>query len=365
MKKLIGLLACGSLCMFAACSSGDDDNSITPIANNSTSNNNGTPTKESCEAMGMALNFDQASGQLYCGPATQSSADMQTGLSSSSFDPYGTSQTPTTQPGITPVAQSSSSVLNIVPSTTVSSSSAPAATTTTPTTTTPTTTTPTTTTPTTTTPADEDDGLFKLGLWDGSKGTNQVPTGNKDGGYWYSYTDSGNKGASTLECDATAVPGSTYSDDDLSPIITECGGLCGKFDLVAGANEDCAPYVAVAFNYGKTDKTAADATSSKGICVTYKSTMAIEVDMGLGSKDGTYGYNLPAIVLPKSSTLTTVDAKWSEFQQQWEGAKDLTGPEAAEMLAAIKFQIKGSAVGEDEGTGTFLITQVGGWGQCK
>ena len=51
MKKLIGLLACGSLCMFAACSSGDDDNSITPIANNSTSNNNGTPTKESCEAM--------------------------------------------------------------------------------------------------------------------------------------------------------------------------------------------------------------------------------------------------------------------------------------------------------------------------
>ena len=123
--------------------------------------------------------------------------------------------------------------------------------------------------------------------------------------------------------------------------------------------------MAVAFNYAKTDKTAADATSSKGLCVTYKSTMAIEVDLGLGSKDGTYGYNLPAIVLPKSTTLNTVNAKWAEFKQQWEGAKDLTGPEAAAMLAAVKFQIKGSEVGVDEGTGTFLITKVGGWGLCE
>ena len=366
MKKLIGLLASGTLCMFAACSSGDDDNSITPVAsNNNGGNNSSVPTKESCEAMGMTLNFDQASGQLYCAPATQSSPDMQTGLSSSSFDPYGTSQTPTTQPGITPVAQSSSSGLNIVPATNVSSSSvAPTTTPTTPSS--PSTTTPTTPTTTPTTPAvDADDGLFKIGLWDGSTGSNQVPTGNSNGGYWYSYTDSGNSGASTLEWDATAQPGSTYSDDDLTPIITECGGLCGSFNLVAGDNTDCAPYVAVAFNYAKTDKTAADATSSKGLCVTYKSTMAIEVDLGLGSKDGTYGYNLPAIVLPKSTTLNTVNAKWAEFKQQWEGAKDLTGPEAAAMLAAVKFQIKGSEVGVDEGTGTFLITKVGGWGLCE
>ena len=359
MKKLIGLLASGSLCMFAACSSGDDDNSITPP--NSWSNNNSAAstveTAESCQAKGLVLNFDQATSQLYCAPAAQSSSEMQSGVSSSAFDPFGNQAGTSSQPGISPTATSSSSV-SAAP--TVSSSSvAPAPASSQP-------------QPASTPSANPgtgndvvDDGTFKIGQWDGATGSNQVPTGNKDGGYWYAYTDKGNSGSSTLGWSAEAAPGSTYSDDDLSPIITECGGLCGKFDLIAGANESCPPYVAVAFNYGKTDKVAGDASASGGICVTYKSTLDIEVDMGLGSKDETYGYNLPAVKLPASSTLTTVDLPWSKFEQQWAGEMDITGPAAAKILAAIKFQVKGSAVGEDEGAGTFLITKVGPSGGCK
>lgn len=339
MKKLIGMLAASSMFMLAACSDDESSSPAAPVDSGSSA----LVTPEFCQANGLVYTVEPTTGVGICTMAA---------LSSSSFDPNGGMLAASSSSLNALPAESSSSVAAPVAS---SSSVAPA--------------------PASSTPApasspaggDEpevDDGIFKIGLWDGSTGTNQVPTGNKNGGYWYSYTDKGNKGASTLEWDATAAVGSTYSDDDLSPIIAECKGLCAKFNLVAGNNEDCAPYVAVAFNYAKSDKTAADATASKGICVTYKSSMDIEVDMGLGSKDESYGYNLPAYILTASASAKTVDITWSEFKQQWEGAKDLTGPEAATMLAAIKFQVKGSAVGEDEGEGTFLISKVGAPGQC-
>ena len=335
MKKLIGLLATSSMFMLAACSDDESSSPAAPVDSGSSA-----LTQEFCQTMSMVLYTDPTTGATACVPSVASSSDMGgvPALSSSSLDAL---PSVSSSSEAAPVAASSSSVAPAPASSTPApASSAPA--------------------------NDEpaDDGLFKIGLWDGSTGSNQVPTGNSNGGYWYSYTDTGNSGASTLEWDATAAVGSSYSDDDLSPVIAECGGLCAKFNLVAGSNTDCAPYVAVAFNYAKSDKTAANATSSKGICVTYKSSMKIEVDMGLGSKDESYGYNLPAYVLDPATSLTTVDIAWSEFKQQWDGAKALTGPEAAEMLAAIKFQVKGAETGEDAGEGTFLITKVGAPGQC-
>jgi len=357
MKKLIGLLASGALCMFAACSSGDDDNSITPVAsNNNGGNNSSVPTKESCEANNMVLNFDQASGQLYCAPATQSSPDMQTGLSSSSFDPYGTSQTPTTQPGITPVAQSSSSGLNIVPATNVSSSSAPAATTTTPTTTTPTTTTPTTTTPTTTTPADEDDGAFKLGLWDGTAGDVQVPTGNKAGGWWYSYADDLGS-AITWKAELGA-------ENDMAPVIEACGGVCGDFVIGAGdPDEGVYPYLGFAFGYGKTNAVA-DATTSKGICVTYSysgdATFAIELGL-TQTQENKLSNALPMVELP-AGTKKTLDFNWSDFEQPSWATTTMTGANAAKQLSSIKFKFADVTGGE---SGSFTIFKVGAPGQCN
>jgi len=354
MKKLFGLLVIGSVGLFIACTSDESDN---PYAGSTMGFcTNGTVQKLDPQTFQPLYNAD---GSPMCTvPATSaaSSADMATssdpgfvptsaGVSSSSaaFGPASS---------VTPVVASSSSVAPVTPAS--SSSAVPAATSSSSKKVTP---------ASSATPA-ADDGIFKLGLWDGSEGKNQVPTGNDDGGYWYSYTDSGNKGSSTLEWDTDAAVGSSYSDDDLSPVIKACGGLCGKFDLVAGNNEDCAPYVAVAFNYAKSDKTIADATASKGVCITYKSTMPIEVDLGMGSKDATYGYNNPAYILPKTASLSTVDISWSEFEQQWEGNKAITGPAAAAILAAIKLQVKGSEVGEDEGEGTFLITKFGAYGQC-
>ena len=204
--------------------------------------------------------------------------------------------------------------------------------------------------------ADVDDGLFKLGLWDGTAGDNQVPTGNKTGGYWYYYDDSGDKGKSKFTWSVDVDGTNGFAD-----LIKECGGVCGDFDLVVGNNK-YKPYVGIGFNYSKSDKTAADATSSKGVCVTYKSTLAINLEMGLGSLDASIGYANPFVSLPKSTSANTVDFSWSEFEQPSWATEIVTNPQ--KKLVSLKFKFAGTTDGEDGGSGSFNIMKVGASGQC-
>ena len=354
MKKLIGLLASGTLCMFAACSSGDDDNSLVP--QQSWQQGGNTQTTPDCSiAPGTVLQYDPVTGVPSCVLPT-SSANQ--GLSSPS-DPYGQQGVGSSGGmggGLVPIAASSSSV---APVTVVSSSSVAGPTTTTPSSSSVKTTTPTTTP---TTPAeDESDGKWHLALWDGTAGDPQVPTGNKTGGYWYSYTDSGDKGKSVLTWDA-ADDGT--SADGLVPVIKECNGLCGSFDLIVGANP-YKPYVGVGFNYSKSANEVADATASKGVCVTYKSDIAVLLEMGLGSQDAKIGYANPFVTLPASASAKTVDFAWSEFEQpEWaSAAQTITSPEKA--LASLKFKFAGTKDSVDGGAGSFNIMKVGAPGECN
>ena len=354
MKKLIGLLATGSLCMFAACSSGDDDNSITPP--NSWNNNNGNGTQvtaETCQAAGKVLSVDPVTSTLYCADPAQPSPGTQTGVSSSSVDQPGTGITP--QPGITPTTQASSSSIATTP-TVVSSSSVPSS----PSATTPTTT-PKSSPSTQTPPADESDGKWHLALWDGTAGDPQVPTGNKTGGYWYSYTDSGDKGQSVLVWDAED---DGTSADGLFPVIKECQGLCGSFDLLVGSNP-YKPYVGIGFNYSKSANEVADATASKGVCVTYTSDIAIILEMGLGAQDSKIGYANPFVTLPAATSPSTKDYNWSDFEQPtWaSAAQTVTNPQQA--LASLKFKFAGAKDSVDGGSGKFKIMKVGAPGQCN
>lgn len=352
MKKLFGLLVIGAVGTFIACSSDDSD------SNPYSATGNGNQTF--CPA-GTVSSLD-AAGNTFCSPIGSSSSDAAVAPTSaadpassnggfvptSAADP-ASSATPASSADVLPAVSSSS--VAVAPAVSSSSAATPA-------------TPASSATPTPKSSAVAEPEVMAFGLWDGAEGGNQVPTGSKKGGYWYSYTDKDNKGESTLDWNSEVAVGSTYSDDDLSPVIKDCGGLCGKFNLVAGGNEDCGPYVAVAFDISD-GKTGSDMTSSKGICITYTSTVPVEVDLGLGSKDGTYGYNIPAYILPKAASATTVDIGWSEFEQQWKSEKEIDGPTAASMLVAIKIQFKGSEVGEDAGEGSFLISKFGAAGQCE
>ena len=332
MKKIFGLLATSSILMLAACSD-DESNAVTP-------NSASSVTAETCAAMNMVLNIDPVSGVAYCAsPAltqSSSSADLNGGTLPGSSQPA-----PALSSSSTPAPTVSSS--SVAPTTPSSSSVAPA---------------PTSTTP----PAeDESDGAWHLALWDGTAGDPQVPTGNKSGGYWYSYTDSGDKGLSTLVWDAED---DGTSADGLVPVIKECQGLCGSFDLLVGSNP-YKPYVGIGFNYSKSANEVADATASKGVCVTYTSDIAIILEMGLGAQDSKIGYANPFVTLPAATSPSTKDYNWSDFEQPtWaSAAQTVTNPQQA--LASLKFKFAGAKDSVDGGSGKFKIMKVGAPGQCN
>ena len=333
MKKRIGLLAASSLVMLAACSDDESSSPAAPVDSGSSTQ----VTAESCLAQNKVLYTDPATGVASCVDAAPA------GLSSSS-DANGSTLPTSAQPD---AASSSSAPAPAVSSSSVApvtetSSSAAA---------------PTSTTP----PANESDGKWHLGLWDGTADAAQVPTGNETGGYWYSYTDKNDNGLSTLTWDA-ADDGT--SEEGLVPVIKECHGLCGSFNLLAGTNK-YKPYVGVGFNYSRSANEVADATPSRGVCVTYTSDIEIILEMGLGSKDSQIGYANPFVTLPAATSPKTMDFSWSEFQQPtWTETKNIvSNPEKA--LASLKFKFAGEQDSTDGGAGKFTIMKVGAPDECR
>lgn len=356
MKKLIGLLATGSICMLAACSSGEDDNSVVPPSTWQQGNNNNQVTPEFCQTSvpGSVFQYNPQTGTPEC--VFPTSASSTPGYSNGVVNPGGGIIPLSSGGGIIPVTNTSSSVAPVAiassssvstPVTARSSSSQR-----------PTTTTP-TSTATPTPPADDGDGKWHLDLWDGTADANQVPTGNKTGGYWYSYTDSGDNGKSSFTW-AVDVTG----ENGFADLIKECHGICGEFSLIVGTNP-YKPYVGIGFNYSRSANEAADATSSRGVCVTYKSDIDIILEMGLGSQDSKIGYANPFVPLPASTSATTADFGWREFKQpDWAtAAQTISNPE--KQLVSLKFKFAGDTDGEDGGSGTFSILKVGATGQCN
>lgn len=348
MKKLIGLLAAGSICMIAACSSDDDENTLVP---QSWQQGNNQLTQDDCNAFGpgFVLQYNAQTGVPECVYGAATSSDANQTLSSSAADPFA--QVPASSGGITPIGGNASSSSAVIVAPTVSSSSVASSPASSPATQTPKSSATTTTPPAT----DADDGLFKLGLWDGTAGDVQVPTGNKAGGWWYSYAD---KLGSAITWKAELG-----AEGDMTPVIEACGGVCGDFVIGEGdPDNNVYPYLGFAFGYGKTNATA-DATSSKGICVTYSysgdATFAIELGL-TESQEGKLNSALPMVKLPAGNN-KTIEFTWSEFEQPDWATTTMTGANAAKQLSSIKFKFADVTGGE---SGSFTIFKVGAPGQC-
>jgi hypothetical protein len=201
-------------------------------------------------------------------------------------------------------------------------------------------------------------GCFET--WNGSDIVYRLETGLDNGsglsGYWFSYADDSDGGASTIVWPVS--PGNEYDPFSFDPIIDVCGGLCGTYILEKG---DLAydPFVGVGFNVAgeKNDVLSlADASSWGGITVTYSSDMVISMELGMGEDiDNQYGFDLPYVLLPKSAAAVTKTFTWAEFKQAgWKG-KTISGEEASRILANVRFRIQGRT----GSTGKFKIMSVG------
>lgn len=169
---------------------------------------------------------------------------------------------------------------------------------------------------------------------------------------WYMFNDSAEGGLSTI---TWPVPlGNDYTNDSFDPVIDECGGVCGTFNLNQGAM-DHKPYAGVGFNLAGRAASEVDASAAAGICITYTSDVTVALLLGLSDeKEDAIGYDNPYTTLPKSETASEVCTAWGKFKQAGWGTGKVTGDEAAAALVAVKFKIQA----DDSTTGEFSITGI-------
>ena len=190
----------------------------------------------------------------------------------------------------------------------------------------------------------------------------QVETGlrNEWGGFWFTYGDDGDGGASTIRWDVEPSP--MYSIDWLSPIVAECKGLCGTAMLSKGTLT-YTPFMGLGFSVvgqiSEKDQTLAtgDASSWGGLCVTYTSDTDIALELGLGEViDSTINYANPAVSLPASKTSNRMVFSWSDFKQpsSYDGAVKFDGDAAAKQLAIVRFKMQA-----EDGNYHFNICAIG------
>ena len=169
---------------------------------------------------------------------------------------------------------------------------------------------------------------------------------------WYMFNDSAEGGHSTI---TWPVPlGTEYYSEAFDPVIDECEGICGTFNLNQGSM-DHKPYVGVGFNLAGRAASEVDASAAAGICITYTSDVSVALLLGLSDeKEDAIGYDNPFTTLPKSETASEVCTTWERFKQAGWGTGKITGDEAAAALVAVKFKIQAA----DSTTGEFSITGI-------
>lgn len=170
-------------------------------------------------------------------------------------------------------------------------------------------------------------------------------------------------GKSTIQW---AVPvGDEKDSTSLRPVIENCNGLCGTFELNKGSLT-YNPFVEVGFYVAGFDSNgvmlSADVSNWTGICVMYSSSILGSLVLDLGdSLNQVLKYDVPSVTLSKSLSGTSKCFEWRKFKRAGWGAKvegwedENAGEMAAQHLAKVVFRFQ-----DKDGTkGEFNIHAIG------
>lgn len=210
-------------------------------------------------------------------------------------------------------------------------------------------------------------------LWSGEEEVETVQTSafaedksqfGIDAGKWFLDANPYDEGGkSTIQW---AVPvGDDEDSTSLLPVMNECGGLCGKFELNKGTLT-YNPFVEVGFYVAGIDSNgvalSADVSNWTGICVMYSSSILGSLVLDLGdSLNQVLKYDVPSVTLSKSLSGTSKCFEWRKFKRAGWGAKvegwedENAGEMAAQHLAKVVFRFQ-----DKDGTkGEFNIHAIG------
>ena len=186
--------------------------------------------------------------------------------------------------------------------------------------------------------------------WDGIVGEYTIHTGIAEA-EWYMFNDSAEGGLSTI---TWPVPlGNEYTNDSLDPVIYECGGFCGTFNLNQGSL-DHKPYVGVGFNLAGSKALPVDATNMWVLLICYTSDVPITLELVLDKEtEAAIDHDHPYVILPKQSSDKEVYVSTDSLRQAGWG-KTISIDEALKSVVSIQFKIQA----DDSTTGMFTIKYI-------
>src|SRR5574344_3104847 len=190
-------------------------------------------------------------------------------------------------------------------------------------------------------------------------GNGRVITGFDDGtdssGYWKEYNDQADGGSSHFRW-PTDVNADEYGNI-FGPLIIAYLGIKGTAELGPGYNY---PNTHLQFNLVNKASDGADITDWNGMCITYKSSKAFDLELGSYDEQNTTQYNNYKANFPASTSQTIVNLPWNRFTQESGWGKILTQAAALKEISTIRIKFSGRA----DSTIDFNIYEIGSYNQC-
>ncbi|HSQ42760.1 MAG TPA: carboxypeptidase-like regulatory domain-containing protein, partial [Fibrobacteraceae bacterium] len=181
-------------------------------------------------------------------------------------------------------------------------------------------------------------------MWIATDAIGQLQGTDYDG-YWWTTTDSGDGGNSTI---LPYLEDQENADYDWigTYIADECNGESLCLTMTLGDSIDY-PYVLAGVNL--LDPMAETDVSGKYLCFSYTSTQAWRLNLGFSStNEEAMSYNLPGWEMKKATSQTTIVKTFSSATQQSGWGTSVTVSDYLGVLESIKFHYTGEA--SDAGT---------------
>ena len=173
-------------------------------------------------------------------------------------------------------------------------------------------------------------------------------------GYWFDASDLDKELLATITY--PVLDGKSNGDNLMEAAAAKCGGICGTVEFADS------PKRVLSTNIGysvRKDGSTVDASSWKGLCVTYESDFDMRLKFSAGKNGSIAGSDMPYAEFPKITKLGTRCAKWDNFRLNQ--LNNITSEEVAKKLGAVFFEFTGKA----KQKGSFFIKGLSSYKEIK
>ncbi|MBP5767740.1 MAG: hypothetical protein J6W51_01300 [Fibrobacter sp.] len=173
-------------------------------------------------------------------------------------------------------------------------------------------------------------------------------------GYWFDASDLDKELLATITY--PVLEGKIMGDNLMDAAASMCGGICGTVEFADS------PKRVLSTNIGysvRKDGSTVDASSWKGLCVTYESDFDMKLKFSSGKNGIVAGSDMPFAEFPKLAKLGTRCAKWENFKQN--NLNEITSEEVAKKMGAVFFEFTGKA----KQKGSFFIKGLSSYKDVK